>query len=127
MTNYDLEQVKLLEYQIGLSVLSILTIGVSLTLSYNALLNLKKEDSIYSEEEASNILLMNRTVDLFIFLGFLAINIYDHNARKKNNTASYIGDLQISASVLSVIAAIIVLYVAIVNGNGVTGQENPEI
>ncbi len=127
MTNYDLEQVKLLEYQIGLSVLSILTIVVSLTLSYNALLNLKKEDSIYSEEEASNILLMNRTVDLFIFLGFLAINIYDHNARKKNNTASYIGDLQISASVLSVIAAIIVLYVAIVNGNGVTGQENPEI
>jgi len=125
MTNYDLDQVKLLEYQIGLSVLSILTIVVSLTLSYNALLNLKKEDSIYSDEEASNILLMNRTVDLFIFLGFLAINIYDHNARKKNNTASYIGDLQISASALSVIAALIVLYVAIVNGNGVTSQENP--
>ena len=125
MTNYDLDQVKLLEYQIGLSVLSILTIVVSLTLSYNALLNLKKEDSIYSDEEASNILLMNRTVDLFIFLGFLAINIYDHNARKKNTTASYIGDLQISASALSVIAALIVLYVAIVNDNCVTSQENP--
>ena len=66
-----------------------------------------------------------RSVDFFLYLVFLSFNIYDHNDRKKKINESYFGDLQIRASALSVIAALIVLYVAIVNGNGVTSQENP--
>lgn len=125
MTNYDLEEAKLLKWQFGLSLLFIFTLIVSLTLTYNQILIHEKKPPLYKEETSDDLLKLNRTIGLIIALGFLYINYIDKDIKKQHNLDLKSANLQIDAGILSVIAAIIVLYVSMI-GDGVTAIENPE-
>lgn len=126
MTNYDLEEAKLVKIQIGLTVISVFTIIISLYLSYNTLKDLEKKEKIFDEDTAYQILRINRTIALFLALTFLCINIYDKEIKLKYKKDLEDANIQILSSVLTTIAAILVLYVSF-NGNLVTLEENPEI
>ena len=128
MSNYDLEEVKLLKAQMVLSVLAIVTVLVSLGLSYNEILKLNKTTPLFSRKMENGILISNRLLALIISIGFLYIDYIDKNIKqkyKKNNLRD--AQLQINASILSVIASIIVLYTASNGKNGEVGLENPEL
>lgn len=125
MTNYDLEEAKLLKWQFGLSLLFIFTLIVSLTLTYNQILIHERKKPIYTDELSSDILKLNRTLGLLLALGFLYINYIDKEIKKEHNLDLKSANLQIDAGVLSVLAAIIVLYVAMTSSGG-TALENPE-
>lgn len=127
MTNYNLEEAELVKFQILLSFVLLLTTVVSITLSYNFLLNLENKTPIYDDEESTDILLLNRMIMFIVSALFIYINIRDKNVKEKYDSEDEFADLQISASVLNFIAAAIVLYVGIKSGGNIISGENPTI
>lgn len=127
MTNYDLEESELIKLQIVLSIVLLFTTIISITLSYNFLLNLEKKPPIYSEKESLDLLLFNRTIIFVVAAIFIYINIRDKNVKEKYNLEDEFADLQIDASALNLVAAAIVLYVGIKSGSNITSGENPTI
>lgn len=126
MNNYDLEEVKLVKIQIGLTLISILTIIISLYLSYDAIKELQKEEKIFDDTTTSNLLKINRTIGTIIALCFLLINIYDKNIKVKYEKDLEDADIQIWSSVLTLVAALMVLYVSFDRAD-ITTEENPLI
>ena len=126
MTNYDYEELKLSKWQFGLTLLFILLLIVSLTLTYNQILKFQKQKPIYSNKEADNILKIYRIIGLLIALGYLIIDVIDKGVKEENNLDTKTADLQIDAGILTVIATIIVLYVAFTSDSS-DDLENPDV
>lgn len=125
MTNYDLEESKLLRLQFGFSLLFIFTLVISLTLTYNQLLIHEKKKPLYKTKTSDKILKVNRTLGVIIALAFLYINITDKGIKEKNNLDLKSANLQIDAGILTLLSTIIVLYVSFMGDNTIT-TENPE-
>ena len=75
MTNYDLEEDRLLKIQICLSIIFIFTVIISITLSYNSMKSLEKKRKIYSDDDALDILRINRIIAFLVAVGFIFINV----------------------------------------------------
>ena len=58
---------------------------------------------------------------------FIYINIRDKKVKEKYDLEDEFANLQIDASVLNFIAALIVLYVGLKSGSNITSGENPTI
>lgn len=127
MINYNLEEAELIKAQIGLSLILLVTTIISISLSYNFLLDLEDKKTIYSDKESYELLIFNRTILFTIALMFLYINIKDKNIKEKYNLEDEFADLQIDASLLNNISALIALYVGLKSGSNVTSSENPTI
>ena len=127
MTNYNLEEAELIKVQIALSFILLFTTIISISLSYNFLLDLENKSPIYSDKESYDILIFNRIIMFTIAFIFIYINVRDKKVKEKYNLEDEFADLQIWASVFSFIASLIVLYVGIESGNNITSSENPTI
>ena len=126
MNNYNLEESSLIKKQIKLSTILLLTIIVSISLSYNELKKMQNKKSIYNKKQEKTINQINRTIALLIAIGYLLINITDKNIKNKYKKNSKDANLQIIVSTLSLIGAIIVLYIALKDENEEIELENPE-
>lgn len=126
MNNYDLEEAALVKLQIGLTLITILTIIISLYLSYDTLLGLEKKNKLFSENFSSDLLLINRYVGVFLAVCFLLINIYDKEVKVKYGKDLKEADIQIWSSVLGLVATLLVLYVSF-SGDSLISEENPFI
>lgn len=124
MTNYNLDQVKLFYWQILLSLGLIISIFISISLSYNEILKMENKKPLYDTELETKILIFNRSFAALIATGYLLINVID---KKENN--SEFSSLQIDASILSLISSLIVLYIALnsINNLSETTFENPNV
>ena len=58
MTNYNLEESELIKAQIILSFILLLTTVISITLSYNFLMKIEEKNTIYSDEESAELLII---------------------------------------------------------------------
>lgn len=124
MTNYNLDQVKLFYWQILLSLGLIISIFISISLSYNEILKMENKKPLYDTELETKILIFNRSFAALIATGHLLIDVID---KKENN--SEFSSLQIDASILSLISSLIVLYIALnsINNLSETTFENPNV
>ena len=127
MSNYDLEEDYLLRIQIILSIIFIFTLFVSISLSYNSMMECEGRDKIYSDKDALNVLRINRIISLLVALGFVLINVYDKSVKEKYNLDKGKADLQILASIITLVSSLIVLYVAFSSNSSIISNENPEI
>lgn len=127
MTNYDLEESELIELQIVLSIILLFTTIISISLSYNFLLELEKKTPIYSEKESFDILILNRTIMFVVAVIFIYINIRDKRVKEKYHLKDEFADLQIGASALNLLVAAILLYIGIKSGYNIISNENPTI
>ncbi|MBR3229429.1 MAG: hypothetical protein IKF91_01225 [Bacilli bacterium] len=127
MSNYDLEEDVLLKFQIYLSIIFIFTLIVSISLSYNSMMDYEGKNKIYSDDEALNILRINRIISFLVAFGFVLINVFDKNVKEKYDFDIGSADLQIAASVITLVSSLIVLYVAFNNNSSIISNENPEI
>ena len=127
MTNYDLEESKLIIAQIILSLILLFTTVISISLSYNFLMTLEKKEPIYSSSKSYDVLVFNRFLMFMVSLMFVYINVRDKNVKKKYDLEDEFADLQILASGLTLVASLIVLYVGVKSGVNVTSEENPTI
>lgn len=127
MSNYDLEEDYLLRLQIILSIIFIFTLFVSISLSYNSMMECEGRGRIYSDKDALNVLRINRIISLLVALGFVLINMYDKSVKEKYNLDKGKADLQILASIITLVSSLIVLYVAFSSNSSIISNENPEI
>lgn len=130
--NEDLRKViKLLNINEVATSLFIVSLIVSLILIEDEKLDRLNLHKIFKNETAIKVSVINRSFLVILSLVFLYVNYTNLNlARNENRTTKYL-NLQVNASILSLIAALIVLYVSIKNiGNSdfnVSGTENPDI
>ena len=132
MNNYNKdsnEEIKLLDIQIIVSVITIITIIISITLIYNQKLDLQNKDTLFSKSKTQKISLINRitlvvTASIFLYVNY---KLKEISESKGEDTKPY--NLQIISSYLTVIASIIVLYVVAntYNIENVSDVENPVI
>lgn len=115
--------------QIIVSAISIIEIIVSILLLYNEKLEIKGEKTLFNAEQTQKISVFNRTFILVTAIIFLIINyaLYKISKEQGENLKPY--ELQIVASYLTIIAAIITLYIVLnpTNEGQVVDVENPII
>lgn len=129
MTNYNLEEIDSFSIQLILTALTIGTLLVSMTLTYNEKLKLKNEPLLFTDEESKNLLILSRTLAVFIGIGFLILNFVDREAKKNDGKINLkFADMQVEASILSLVSAFIVLYVVMNDTDeGIISNENPTL
>lgn len=118
----------LLKQQMITTSIYIISLFVSLILTYDEYLK-QNNKKIFSEKKAYKIALTNRFVILILTLSYLYINFANKNRAKENNENLRFFNLQLNASVLSLIASIIALYVVFKKGDYpiVSSDENPTL
>ena len=123
------EEIKILNIQLITSLIVIITIILSILLTYNQKLDIKNEKTIFNKKQTHNISYINRLTILITAIIFLIINYKLYKISKKEGEDLLVYYLQILASILSSIAALIVFYVVSIepSGNDISDIENPVI
>ncbi len=123
------EEIKLLNIQLITSLIVIVTVTISLILTYNQKLNLKNKKTIFNKKQTHNISYINRLTILITSIIFLLINYKLYQISKKEGEDLLVYNLQIIASILTTIASIIVFYVVSIEpaGDEISDIENPVI
>lgn len=113
--------------QIIVSIISIGTVLISIILLYNHQLELNDEETFLSPDEAQKLTTFNRVLVIIVLTIFLIINYYLYYISKEEGENLEPYKLQIAASYLSVVAALIGLYVVLKNqtGESIADVENP--
>ena len=125
------KKLKILNGQMTASTLYIFFLIISISLTYNEELELLNKEPLYTRKQASSIAIFNRILALGIVIYFLWANKELIKITDANNGDSSGLRTQMMASELSVLSAIIVLYVIIKDYDsstyGVSQITNPEI
>ena len=102
--------------------------AISIILTYNQKLNLQEKKALIKPENSLKLTLYNRIIFLLISLVFLFVNfkLYEISKKEGEDLKSY--TLQIVASILVIISALIALYVvSLSNTETISDVENPII
>ena len=124
-------KVKLLDIQIIASILYIASLGISILLTYNdKQITIKKKPPL-TNKQAANLSIFNRIFIVILSLVFLYTTYQSRENAKKQNQKLWSFDLQMTASELSLLATIIVLYVVLETAGEqysiVPGINNPSL
>lgn len=124
------DEIKLLDIQIIGTIVYILSLFISYLLTYNDRYEAVNGKPWLNKKVSRNISVGNRVIVLILTITFLYVNYKNFNIvkqKKSENLSAF--RLQITASELSVVAAIIVLYTVLTSGeyNIVAGAENPNL
>ena len=109
-------------------VITLISVFISLLLTYNQKLEIKNLDTLFSSKNTFKLTKFNRILILILGITFLYVNynLYKISKKEGENLKPYI--LQIFASILTVITALITLYVvSLSNKENVSDIENPII
>ena len=123
-----MKEIELLDNQIEASILFIISIIISILLTYDEKLKKLKRKSILSNNMAKYLNLYNRILAIVIISVILYINYQNYQLKKKKVSNLKPFKQQIYASILNLLSAIIVLYVVIEtwNTNNIADIENPD-
>lgn len=123
------EEINLLNIQLITSLIVIITVLLSLVLTYNQKLDIQNKKTLFTKKQTHNISYLNRLIILITALIFLFINYKLYLISKKEGEDLLVYHLQIIASILSIIAALIVFYVVSIEptGENISDIENPVI
>lgn len=122
------EEIKYVNYQLIGLVLTLITTVTAIIITYNQKLDMEGKKKIFNSKQALKITKINRTTILLIGILFLYINyrLYKISKEEGEDLKSY--KLQIAASSLTIISAIIALYVVFMsNTETLSDVENPTI
>ena len=106
-------QIKLTNYQLLGIFLFIITLFISLLLTYNEKLKLEKKDIFFEEKTSLYISLFNRIIVLILAILFIYISYEREKVSEVDNDAS----LELLASYLSFFASFLAIYIVIKNIN----------
>lgn len=107
------DEAHLLDIQIITTILFIISLLISILITYNDKQIAKNEPPILTGKQAANLSIFNRTVVVILTVIFLYINYKSRENARKDNEEMWPFNLQICASELSLLATIIVLYVVV--------------
>lgn len=122
------EEKKLLEQQLLTTAIFVISLFISMYLTYNDLLKLDEEEKYCGDETYNKVAISNRVLILLLSLSYLYINYENKKIAQARDEDTTYPNLQIMAGELSIIAAIIVLYVVIETGAyTIIGVANPTL
>lgn len=111
--NTNREEIRLLDIQIITTVIYIGSLVLSIYLTYNDKLSLLNQKEIFTKKQMINYSVFNRKLVVILTAIYLYISYENNKIAKKNNRNIRATSLQLTASQLSFISTIIVLYVVI--------------
>lgn len=115
MNNQNEEELKLINGQIIGIIFFIVTLIVSLLLTYNEKLQRENKPPLFTNKKALDIAFLNRLIVVLLGLYFLYTS-YKRKDLENNNLNNYI-NLEIIASWLAFLASAIVFYIVFLNYN----------
>ena len=115
MNNQNEEELKLINGQIIGIIFFIVTLIVSLLLTYNEKLQRENKPPLFTNKKALDIAFLNRFIVALLGLYFLYTS-YKRKNLENNNLNNYI-NLEIIASWLAFLASAIVFYIVFLNYN----------
>lgn len=121
------KELKAINEQIIATILFLGTIIVSLSLSIDRRQKILNKKAIYSNEKAQNIAVINRIIVVFIVLIYLQIDKENLDITKEKQNQTNLANLQIIAEIITLIAALIALYITYNSKTEDISIENPEI
>ena len=125
------EEVFLLDLQLISSSIFIIASIVSLLITYNEKLTVTNRKKLFTNKEALNISFYHRIVILVVVVTSLYVGYKNYINEKNNTVAKYKSSLLLSTNVLTLISAIVILFVSYLNKNEqsltVSDIENPLI
>lgn len=121
------KELKSINEQIVATILFLGTIIVSLSLSIDKRQEILNKKAIYSNEKARNIAIINRIIVVFIVLIYLQIDKENLDITKEKQNQTNLANLQIIAEIITLIAALIALYITYNSKTEDISIENPEI
>ena len=123
------KEITAIDVQIGASIASIIAVIISITLLYNQKLDLKNKQTFFNPKQTQKISEFARDILLIVAIVFLLVNYQLYNISKEEGEDLKPYELQIVASYLSIIAALIALYVVRnpANRGEIADVENPII
>lgn len=118
---------KIIDIQIIATILFIVSLTISLVLTYNDKYKTKYGKGFFNNETNYKISVLNRILVVILSFVFLYVNYSNKEIAKNKGQKTKPFQLQIMASELSILAALIVTYVVINSGEYslVTSIENP--
>ncbi len=121
------KEIELLNIDIATALMFIITIIISIYLTYENKQDLLNRKRILNKKDDQYILLFNRLLVLIIVLIILYDNIEGYEIAKEKNKDLKPFKIQIFASILTVITALLILYVVFYNwdNNSLSDIENP--
>lgn len=123
------KEINQLNIQIITSLIVIVTIAISILLTINQKRDLQNKKTFFTKKQTHDISYINRLTILITSIIFLIINYRLYEISKKEGEDLLVYYLQITASVLTTIASLIVFYVVTreTTGDEVADVENPII
>lgn len=121
------KELKAINEQIVATILFLGTIIISLSLSIDRRQKILNKKAIYSNEKARNIAIINRIIVVFIVLIYLQIDKENLDITKEKQNQTNLANLQIIAEIITLIAALIALYITYNSKTEDISIENPEI
>lgn len=125
--NITEKELKAVNEQIIATILFLGTIIVSLSLSIDRRQKILNKKAIYSNKKAQNIAIINRIIVVFIVLIYLQIDKENLDITKEKQNQTNLANLQIIAEIITLIAALIALYITYNSKTEDISIENPEI
>lgn len=121
----------IIDGQLIISILSIIAIVIGIVIILNQKQKANNEDGFLTNQESQNLALIAKVIFLFVVLYSLELNYKSYDLAEQTNQSTDTLNLQIASSYVSVIPALIGLYVVITSYNDTSFQpseiENPYI
>ena len=122
------EELNAINIQLYTLVIVLTSTIISIITTYNQKLELENKETLFNSKESLKITLFNRKLIVVIALIFFYINIKLYNISKKEGEDLKPYNLQIIASIFTIISGLIALYVvSLSNTENVGDVENPVI
>ena len=126
---YTKKEIQLLDIQIIATILFIVSLFISIILTYDEKFKLIYNKGIFTDKEANQIALFNRILVVILALTFVYGNYQNEKIAEARNTQTKYLKLQLFSGELSLLGAIIVLYIVYKNQQNtnfnVSDTENP--
>lgn len=121
----------IIDGQLIISILSIIAIVIGIVIILDQRQKANNEDGFLTNQESQNLALIAKVIFLFVVLYSLELNYKSYDLAEQTNQSTDTLNLQIASSYISIIPALIGLYVVITNYNDTSFQpseiENPYI
>ena len=122
------EELNAINIQLYTLVIVLVSTIISIITTYNQKLELENKETLFNSKESLKITLFNRKLIVVIALIFFYVNIKLYNISKKEGEDLKPYNLQIIASIFTIISGLIALYVvSLSNTENVGDVENPVI
>ena len=113
MSEREIKESQLLNIQLFTLVFSLISILISMIVTYNQKLDVENKEVIFKAEKARKISLFNRILIVIIAITFLYVNYKQYILDKDSNNINNLKNdkLQVAASIFTIIASLITAYV----------------